>query len=239
MSKLSVYLYCIWCQANKSFAALHCLNALGSTAVVNAGTGGISGQFKHSTQRPEPLKVLADPFSSFLPLVCLRNTFPNSFSDKYILMKLLHGKGPFLGLQPNTVNELRQECEAHVTESFERGLSSWPGLTHHHPHQLLHSESEQRKCDEIIPVNCHWSNWKYIFRCQSDSSDSLMSFLPLVYFLWKWDFTFDVTEPSPPPLCVLIGPFLLGPMRDSDKPGLAAEGLPEPSALRTDRHPWP
>lgn len=66
-----------------------------------------------------------------------------------------------------------------------------------------------------------------------------MSFLPHVYFLRKCDFTFGVTGPSPPPLCVLIGPFLLGPMRDSDKPGLAAEGLPEPSALHTDRHPWP
>lgn len=49
----------------------------------------------------------------------------------------------------------------------------------------------------------------------------------------------SITEPSLPPLCVLIGPFPLGPTRGTDKPGPAAEGLPEPSARRTDTHPWP
>lgn len=72
--------------------------------------------------------------------------------------------------------------------------------------------------------------------------DVMLCYLPHVYFFFfffKRDFTLDVTEPSPPPLCVLIGPFLLGPTRGTDKPGPAAEGLPLPSALRTDRHPWP
>lgn len=49
----------------------------------------------------------------------------------------------------------------------------------------------------------------------------------------------SITEPSLPPLCVLIGPFPLGPSTGTDKPGPAAEGLPEPSAPRTDTHPWP
>ena len=48
-----------------------------------------------------------------------------------------------------------------------------------------------------------------------------------------------VIEPSPPPLCVPLGPFPLGPMRGSDGPEPAAQGPPEPSALRTDTHPWP
>lgn len=48
-----------------------------------------------------------------------------------------------------------------------------------------------------------------------------------------------VIGPSPLPLCVLIGPFLPGPMRDSDGPEPAGQSPPEASAPRTDTHPWP
>lgn len=48
-----------------------------------------------------------------------------------------------------------------------------------------------------------------------------------------------IIESSPPPLCVPIGPFLPGAMRGSDGPEPAAQGPPEPSAPRTDTHPWP
>lgn len=76
MSKPFIYLCCIWCQANKSFTVLSCLKAPGSIPVLNARTGGISGQFKHSSERPEPLqKFSLTPSFPFLPLVCLRNTF--------------------------------------------------------------------------------------------------------------------------------------------------------------------
>lgn len=104
-----------------------------------------------------PQEVLADPFSSFLSLVCLRNTFPNSFSDKHILTKLLcrHGKGPFLGLQSHTVNELRQECEAHVWSrlSVDRPPDQ-DSLTTISTQSCYIKNQKQRKCDEIIPVNC-------------------------------------------------------------------------------------
>lgn len=124
----------------------------------------MSAPFKHGGEKGlSPSKKFSlDPFSSFLPPVCLRNTFPNSSSDKHVLTTLLrrHGKGPPLALQAHTVNGLRQECEAYGTESFERGL---PPLHPLHPDQdspatvppqsCCIKNQKQRKSEEILPVN--------------------------------------------------------------------------------------
>lgn len=98
----------------------------------------------HVERRPSwaPHKMLTDLFSlslfffCLLSLVCLRNTFPNSSSDKHILTALLwnHGKGPILSPQTHmcidthvrrTLNGLSEECAAKGSQVAQVRTVRW------------------------------------------------------------------------------------------------------------------
>lgn len=133
----------------------------------------------HSTSsgdHPEPLTKCSLTCSlSFFPvfsLVCLRNAFPNSFSDKHILTALLwnHGKGPILSLQTHmctdthvrrTLSGLREECAAKVAKWLKCGLSAGADGIGINSTQSSPYRGHFRLQGQIWDKNSVFKTWKY------------------------------------------------------------------------------